>query len=289
VVANAVLGAHPLLPPVGCHTVLTSFDGGRLFGELYGKGQPRVLALHGWRRDHRDWSAVLSDVPGSETDGEESSARALGGIALDLPGFGATPPPEKPWGSGEYADAVAGVLEEMETPIVVVGHSFGGRVATLLAAGHPHLVAGLVLTGAPLFPAHPGARQAKPPTRLRAAKLLSRSGLISADRLEATKRRYGSEDYRAATGVMRDILVRLITETREEAYSPSLRKISCPTELVWGALDTAAPVVVAERIASELGGPTELRVIADVGHLTPELAPSDLRAAIGRLLGERVN
>ena len=39
--------------------MLTSFAGARLFGESYGAGTPWVLALHGWRRDHQDFDAVL--------------------------------------------------------------------------------------------------------------------------------------------------------------------------------------------------------------------------------------
>ena len=78
-------------------------------------GHAWVLALHGWRRDHRDFDAVLAP-PGMDA------------IALDLPGFGSAPPPDAVWGTPDYAGAVAAVLEEMEAHVVVLGHSFGGRV-----------------------------------------------------------------------------------------------------------------------------------------------------------------
>src|SRR5438067_3542048 len=101
--------------------MLKAFDDGRLFGAAFGSGPPWVLALHGWRRTQRDWNDVLV---------------GLDAIALDLPGFGATPLPDRPWGSPEYAAAVTPVLErEFDGPAVVIGHSFGGRVATHLAAG----------------------------------------------------------------------------------------------------------------------------------------------------------
>ena len=57
--------------------VLTSFAGAQLFGESYGAGTPVVLALHGWRRDHQDFVATLTEPE-----------PALDAIALDLPGFG---------------------------------------------------------------------------------------------------------------------------------------------------------------------------------------------------------
>jgi pimeloyl-ACP methyl ester carboxylesterase len=121
--------------------VLKAFDGGRLFGSVHGVGPPAVLALHGWGRTSADFDAVLG---------------GLDAVALDLPGFGATPPPAEPWGATGYAAAVAPVLGEAAGPVVVLGHSFGGRVAVHLAAAHPDEVAGLVLTGAPLV--RPAAR-----------------------------------------------------------------------------------------------------------------------------------
>jgi pimeloyl-ACP methyl ester carboxylesterase len=116
------------------------------------------------------------------------------------------------------------------------------------------------------------------------ARRLAQSGALSEDRLEALKQRYGSPDYRASSGVMRDVLVRAIAEERSEAYTPALRAMSCPVELVWGALDTAAPPRVAERIASELGPAAHLQVFDGVGHLTPDEIPQELRAAIDRLV-----
>ncbi|MGH9297202.1 MAG: alpha/beta fold hydrolase, partial [Acidimicrobiales bacterium] len=135
--------------------MLTSFDAGRLFGQLHGHETPRVLALHGWRRDHEDWSASLATA----------GTGPLPALALDLPGFGATPAPEEAWGSPEYARAVQKLLGELAVPVILIGHSFGGRVAVELAALEPERVAGIVLTGAPLFPANPAAARRRPPLR----------------------------------------------------------------------------------------------------------------------------
>ncbi len=252
--------------------MLTSFDGGRLFGEVHGSGTPQVLALHGWRRDHRDFSALLGG-----TD-------PLPAVALDLPGFGATPPPPEAWGSLEYARALAPVLDEMAAEVVVAGHSFGGRLAVQLAAAHPEQVRGVLLTGAPLFAAQPANRRPRPRWRYRAVRALARSGLVGERWLEAMKLRYGSADYRAASGVMRDVLVRAVSEEWDDTYLTPLRAISCPVELVWGALDSAVPPSVADRIAKELSGPVSLLVVPGVGHLTPEAVPAQLRAGIDRLL-----
>ena len=64
---------------------------------------------------------------------------------LDLPGFGKTPI-EKTMTLKDYADYVFEFLKEkkMEKPIII-GHSFGGAVATKLAIIHPESISKLIL------------------------------------------------------------------------------------------------------------------------------------------------
>lgn len=241
--------------------MLKSFAGGRLFGALHGTPPPRVLALHGWGRTHRDFDAVLS---------------GLDALALDLPGFGATPPPDEPWGAAAYAAAVAPALDG---PAVVVGHSFGGRVAVHLATAHPELVRGLVLTGVPLVRVE-GARRRPPAPAFRLARALHRRGLVGDERMERLRQRYGSADYRAAQGVMRAVHVRAVNET----YEAELRSVQCPVELLWGADDADVSPAVAEAAAALLDGRARLTVVPGVGHLVPTAAPDAVRAAVERLL-----
>lgn len=286
--------------------VLTSFDDGRLFGQLHGSGSPRVVALHGWARDHRDFDLVLGGEAAQRNAAvaqqtaphlaRAASDRPLGSgpldaVALDLPGFGGTPAPDEAWGSRSYAEAVESMLAKLEGPVVLLGHSFGGRVAVHVAAARPDLVLGLVLTGAPLFPAvaAAGGRHKAPKPRLgyRVARKLARSGLLGEEQMEKMRQRYGSADYRAATGVMREILVKAIEEERTSDYTSSLEAITCPVELVWGEADSAAPVAVGEQIASVIGDNATLTVHPGITHLTPLLIPGELRAAIDKLLASK--
>ena len=241
--------------------MLKTFAGGRLFGECYGQGTAWVLAFHGWMRSHRDFDEVL--------DGIEA-------IAVDLPGFGAAPSPPEGWSTAEYADWVAPVLDEMAPRPVVLGHSFGGRVAAQLAARHPDRIGALVLSGVPHLVAD-GRPGHKPPPGFRLGKALYRRGLIGQDRMEAMRRRYGSADYRAAEGVMRDVLVKAVNET----YGRQLAAYPGPVDLVWGQDDDAAPVGEAAA-ALEACADGRLVTLPGVGHLTPRQAPAALRAAILR-------
>jgi pimeloyl-ACP methyl ester carboxylesterase len=243
--------------------MLRTFADGRLFGSVTGPEPPRVLALHGWARTHRDFDAVVAPEGGSP----------LPCLALDLPGFGASPPPADAWGAADYARAVGVILDEMEGPVVVLGHSFGGKVAVHLASQRPESIRALVLTGVPLLPA--SGRRARLAPTFRLTRRLHLMRLIAESTMEAARQRHGSADYRAAEGVMRPVLVRSVSETYEE----ELGAARCPVHLVWGADDTAAPLEMAER-AVALVAEGDLVSFPGVGHLTPLLIPAALHTAV---------
>jgi pimeloyl-ACP methyl ester carboxylesterase len=247
--------------------VLKSFAGGRVFGGAWGSGVPTVLALHGWQRTHEDFSPVFGDPAATDQ---------VSAIGLDLFGFGATPPPPEPWGTEEYARHLVPLFEEEGTladRVVVVGHSFGGRVAVRLCAMVPDRIERLVLTGVPLLDRE--GRRARPATAYRMARRLHRMGLVGERRMEAMRYRYGSPDYRAATGVMRGVFVRVLAEQ----YADELSVIDCPVDLVWGEEDGEVPVEVAVR-AQALFPSATLETLPGVGHLTPTEAPAALRRAV---------
>jgi pimeloyl-ACP methyl ester carboxylesterase len=239
-------------------------------GETFGTRTPTVLALHGWSRSRRDFSAVLAPP----------EVEPLDAIALDLPGFGSTPAPPEAWGSRQYAELVAEVLPDMARPVVVLGHSFGGRVALQLAAARPDDVAALVLTGVPLV--RPEGKGPRPPLPFTAGRLLRRAGLLSESRMEALRRRYGSTDYRAAEGVMRQVLVRLVNERYDEV----LAKVRCPVILVWGDDDSVTPIDMA-RTAEGRFADARLVVAPGAGHLTPLSIPLAVHEAVSEGLAQR--
>lgn len=241
---------------------LRSFLDGDLFAEVYGEGPPEVLALHGWGRRGSDFARSLEGIPA---------------VALDLPGFGASPVPHEVLGADAYADIIARILASFDRPPVLVGHSFGGRVAVCLAAKHPDRVGPLVLTGVPLVRLGPGRR---PSLGYRAIRWLNSIGVVSDERIEKEKKKRGSADYRAADGVMRDILVKVVNES----YERQLSLIRAPVSLLWGANDTEVPVAVAEK-ASAILPEASLEVLEGVGHFVPMERPDALRRAVLEAVG----
>ncbi len=244
--------------------MLQSFAGGRLLAERYGTGAPALLALHGWARSRVDFAPLLAGLD-------------LPALALDLPGFGLSPAPDSAFGVEEYATVVVDdVLDACAPGVVVIGHSFGGRVAVRVAARAPGRIGGLVLTGAPLYRA-PGAPR-RPQLGYRVVRGLARAHLVPAGVLEAARQRYGSADYRRAEGVVREILVRVLAEDDAAAIAA----VRCPVELVWGSEDQAAPLVVARRAAQGFAH-AHLEVLPGVDHFVPTRAPEALADALRRL------
>ncbi len=243
-------------------TLIESFGEGKILAERSGDGPVSVIGLHGWARSREDLAGSLA---------------GLDALAVDLPGFGLSPEPPAAWDTDDYAAQVAELIGGLSRPQVLLGHSFGGRVAVKLAARSPELVSGLVLTGVPLLRRQPaGPRPALP---FRMARWGRRHGLISEAAMETFRQRYGSEDYRRATGSMRSVLVRVVNES----YEHDLTCITCPVELVWGSNDTVVPLQVA-RDACALIGDARLQVIEGSGHMTPLSAPAELRKSVCRLL-----
>jgi pimeloyl-ACP methyl ester carboxylesterase len=240
--------------------VLTSLAGGRLLADKHGATPPAVVALHGWGRTGADFAPIVA---------------GLDAVAVHFPGFGTAEPPPEVWGSPEYAELVADAIAPF-APVVVVGHSFGGRVAVRLAANYPNLVSALVLTGVPLLRLAPAGR---PALGYRVVRWLGRRGLISAATLERQRRKHGSADYNAAQGVMRDVLVKVVNED----YRDDLARITAPVHLVWGENDTAAPMPAGEE-ASRLLPNATFRYVPGAGHLLEGALRDEVRAELLEVL-----
>jgi pimeloyl-ACP methyl ester carboxylesterase len=107
---------------------------GRVAYRRAGEGSP-LLLIHGWGASSRYWLGAFTLL-----------AERHDLIAVDLPGFGESPPGRGPT---NLATLTATVLELCEAlgldQAAVAGHSLGGGVAMLLAAHRPALVRRLAL------------------------------------------------------------------------------------------------------------------------------------------------
>ena len=252
---------------------LSTFADGHLWGARYGTGRPWALALHGWGRDHHDFDPVLE---------------GFDAIALDLPGFGLSPEPPGAWSTLEYAKHVAPVLGELDAgSAVVLGHSFGARVSVQLARiTDGGVISGLVLAGAPLAPFPESAPSRRPPIAYRLGRVMHRAGLLGEERMEKLRRKFGSDDYRKASPVMRGVLVKAVQETAGAEYIPLLDRWARGggrLELLWGQDDAEASLAGARAALARAPEVTaNVTVVPGAAHLLNGELVTQLRDALMR-------
>lgn len=182
------------------------------------KGESIVL-LHGWGQNIEMMKMI--------GDAFEKSNRI---IIIDLPGFGKSEEPEKVIGVDGYTSIIEELLKEIKVnnPILI-GHSFGGRISVKYASRNN--VNKVIL----LSPALRGHDRKGLKTKI--LKSLKKVPVIN--NLEGwAKNHVGSRDYKAASPVMKQVLV----ETVNEDLSKDAIKIKAPVILIYGNCDDEVPI-----------------------------------------------
>lgn len=211
--------------------MIAEIDGIPVAHSISGDGPP-VLLLHGWGADMR----LLEPLAG------RLAPLGYRVFMLDLPGFGATPAPSHPWSILDYTKLVLHFADHCALDhIYLFGHSFGGRLGLVLGADHPQRIIRMALAnsaGVRSTPSHQA--QFRLLMYRTALNALRRAGLTaSADKLRSWYGdRYGSPDYRAVQGTMRETFVRVVNDD----LLPYAARVQVPTLLFWGDRDTDTPL-----------------------------------------------
>lgn len=191
----------------------------------YGSGSDVVL-LHGWGQN----IAMMKPIG----DRLQKNHRIT---ILDFPGFGDSEEPKTALTVYDYCEILEELLKKLKVKKpVIIGHSFGGRIAIIYASRNE--VEKVVLFGSPCI-----RKEVKPSLKLRMLKSLKK--IPGINKLEGfAKNHMGSRDYKNASEVMKKILVNVVNEDLSECA----KKINVPTLLIWGDRDTEAPVEDAKEL-----------------------------------------
>lgn len=226
---------------------------------VLGEGKPLVI-LHGWGTSGEVMLPLANQL---------ASLRSC--YVLDLPGFGDSSTPERPWSVDDYANLVQQFITDQQlSGVDLLVHSFGGRIALKLCARSEEarrIGKVLITGGAGMKPKRSLRYYAKKYT----AKLLKAPFLVlppilkekALNRLRSTSiwKKLGSGDYSKLSGIMRQTFVKTVTEYLE----PCLPHIPHEVLLLWGRDDEATPLYQAKRM--EHGIPKAALVVIDqAGH-----------------------
>lgn len=187
----------------------------------YGKEEKQTLVLlHGWGQNIQ----MMQPVADPFCDQFDI-------VILDLPGYGKSSEPTYPWTVEDYVEFLKEFLENLKVSNpILIGHSFGGKISLLYASKYP--VYKLVLFSSPF-------KKEIQKLSFKTKTLKAMKKIPGINKLEDfAKKHIGSEDYRNASKMMREILVLTVNLDITE----QVKKITAPTLIIWGSLDEAVDV-----------------------------------------------
>ena len=214
-----------------------------------GEGPETVLILQGWGTNlglYKDLAAHL--------------AGHMRVVLPELPGFGETPEPPEPWDAEDYAGFTLDLLEALgirETHLI--GHSNGGRIMLVLASEPREVKFGkLVFLDAAGVVPKPTAKKKLRTALFKAVRTLLKPFPAA---LERYRQSHGSADYRAASPLMRQTLVKLVNRD----LTARMPRIGRPSLLIWGEKDADTPLWMG-RVFEEKIPDAGLVIVPGAGH-----------------------
>ena len=243
-------------------------DGYNICYKTTGTGDKTVVILQGWGTDLGVYDSVAGVIDGSR----------YRVIQFYFPGFGGSDEPKEPCDVDGFADFFCRFMEVMQVKqATLIGHSYGGRVIINLAAREsiPFEITNIILIdSAGVLPVRTTAQKWK----IRKYKILKKflnMKLIYAmfpEVIDDWRSRQGSADYRNATPMMRQCMVKAINEDLTEL----LPKIRQEVLLIWGDQDTATPIRDAHIMEEKIPN-CGLAVIPGTGHFSFLEKPAQFR------------
>lgn len=218
-----------------------------------------LIILPGWGGSHETWARFI-----------ELAKQDFNVMCIDLPCFGSEPCPPNPWGVGEYAQFVYKKLlvesrkPKAESRFILLGHSFGGQVATKVASEHPELFSHLILAGAAVIRPSRRIRRFFLGKLARVGKFFFSFPAVEDHGLWFKKVFYAgidARDYAETAGIKREIFKKIIRED----LSHVLPNIAMPTLVIWGKYDSYVPLRDGKKIAGLLQNCT-MQVVPNGRH-----------------------
>ena len=228
--------------------------------------KPVLVFLHGWRSEAAVWYHVVQRLK------EQADVGDI--YCLDLPGFGASPMVKKSLTLSDYCDYVDGFVKKLQLKkVILIGHSFGGRIAIKLGGNVVDWIDKLVLVDSAGLIKHKGRKKISA-FFAKLAKPIFWPKFMKPLRAKIYWK-LGAEDY-IATPRLNETFVGIISEDLDWA----LPKIKVPTLIIWGDQDIETPLGDGKHMAKHIKN-ADLKIIRGAGHLCfldkPEKFVADIK------------
>lgn len=186
-----------------------------------------VLFLHGWGGSTKSFASIVPHI---------KDARC---ISVDFSGFGESPVC-KGMGIYEYAESIYLLLKEKNIQSCdIVAHSFGCRVAIILASVYDLKIRKMIFTGgAGLKPKKSMVVKTKI-WLYKATKRLVECGLVKRSKLNG----FGNSDYKNLEDEMKIVFTKVVNQHLDYLVPT----IPSSVLLVWGEKDRETPMYMARR------------------------------------------
>ncbi len=198
----------------------------------------KVIILHGWGQDKTVWEG-LTDKLGKNS------------LSIDMPGFGKEKIVDPTWGVPEYTQWVINKIKDYND-VILIGHSFGGRLTAEIASKRPKWLKGIILSGAPCV-YKPSFKTKFKITIFKIAKYFIPYKL---------RLRYFPTDLKKAIDRGLEATFRKVISYDQ---TNQLKSISLPTLIIWGRDDKVVPLSIAKEMNGLISN-SELKIINDADH-----------------------
>ncbi len=260
-----------------------------------------ALCVHGLEGSSRNWTDLIDLL-----------RNRLACEAMDLPGFGDSPPrPDGRYSTAALAQTVVALIEKKQAPVHLIGNSLGGAVCVKVAATRPDLLKTLTLISPALPDSRPrldlirfpvmslprvGSRLVKqyqvlPPER-RVADVITtcygepalfQQARFATEVAELTRRDELGHAAAVLIGSVRTLTAEFLRKGRHSAWRDAAR-VTAPTLVIYGSRDRLVDARMAGRAAHQFAD-ARVVVLPRTGHVAHMEHPDAVADEIAILLG----
>ena len=183
-------------------------------------------------------------------------------IFVDFAGFGKTAEPKRPYFVDDYVNELFDLLKQFDIEnLILVGHSFGGRVAIKFASKFQNNFNNFkicLIDSAGIKP----RLTLKKRWQIFVYKRLKKKS-IKNEKIRQKLNKFGSSDYKKLSKLMKQTFVNVVNED----LSTYAKKITCNCLIVWGSKDKETKLYTARKL-NKLIVNSKLQIIKNAGHFS---------------------